>query len=211
MKYWEWITRHWGPVGFFITFIVVPVATFLWRKPIARLLARLNEYRKLTRDYPSLLAEIEKVNKHLEEMRHEIELSSLRWRVYWQFSDVGVYECDPKGFCTYANPRLCSMFGLQLDDMLGTGWLRSVGRSSQERTQAWVNWKTAVDGGLPYSDEYWLTPPTGARVYIRTYAMALRSAIDDSVLLHHGVVIKHPNPPPDSKDPVLSAKKKSGI
>ena len=38
----------------------------------------------------------------------------------------GIFECDSHGFCTYVNPTLTRLFGLEATQMLGNGWLAAI-------------------------------------------------------------------------------------
>lgn len=93
---------------------------------------------------------------------------------------TAVFESNESGRCTNASPALCEMFGMTHEEMLGLGWLAAVD-SAEERDRAWLNWRSAVDSGMPYKDRYLVhNGKTGERFHVTARAVA--SKTDDGVI-----------------------------
>ena len=93
---------------------------------------------------------------------------------------TAVFETDETGRCTNASPALCDMFGMTHEEMLGLGWLAAI-HSAEERDRAWLNWRSAVESGVPYKDRYLVhNARTGERFYAASRAVA--SKTDDGVV-----------------------------
>lgn len=95
---------------------------------------------------------------------------------------TAVFETNEAGRCTNASPALCEMFGMTHEEMLGLGWLAALA-SAEERDRAWLNWRSAVESGVPYKDRYLVhNVKTGERFY--ACARAVASKTDDGAVSH---------------------------
>lgn len=93
---------------------------------------------------------------------------------------TAVFETNEAGRCTNASPALCEMFGMTHEEMLGLGWLAAIA-SAEERDRAWLNWRSAVDSGVPYKDRYLVhNARTGEKFHAVSRAVA--SKTDDGVV-----------------------------
>lgn len=63
-----------------------------------------------------------------------------------------IYECGPDGRCTNANVALCSMFHMDVQDILGNGWAGGVHGDDRER--AVDVWLSCVKKEIPYEESY---------------------------------------------------------
>lgn len=216
VKFWVWLKSYWPQISYALSGAMA-LAGFLWRKRLAVWLANYRENRRLIAEVPSLRAQLTAMQAQLNEIAQElkfnggqstkdiltslhdlVELSEMRWQVQLQTTPIGVYEFDPSGRCTRANPALCELFGLSETEMIGgdgNGWLRVVGRNQAEKMQAFHNWQASVRENVPYKDDYWVVPPDGDAIYCTTYAQALRSKKTGKILTYYGVV----NPKPQGK------------
>ena len=193
-RIWAVIKSNWEQLAF-VGSLLAGIASWIWRTKLRATWKRLVRREHAVDELPAILAELKSLNEQVAELREMVQLSGLRWRVTWQLSDFGVYETDPKGSCTFANPALCDLFGLSEQEMMGNSWLRAVGRNPTERMKVWQDWQVAVAQDIPYRAEYWITPGSGREpLYCVTYAEALRSPVNGKVLKFHGVVKPHPAP-----------------
>lgn len=215
-KFWLWLKTYWPQVSYSLSGVTA-LSGLLWRKRILVAWAAYRERRRLLAEVPTIQAQLAEMKAQLEEIAKElkfnggqstkdiltslhdlVELSEMRWQVQLQTTPTGVYECDPSGKCTRANPALCELFGLSESEMIGddgNGWLQVVGRTQAEKMQVFHNWQASVRENVPYRDDYWIVPPEGEPVYCATYAQALRSRKSGKILKFYGVV----NPKPQSK------------
>ncbi len=215
-RFWIWLKTYWPQISYFLSGVTA-LGGLIWRKRIAGWVAAYGQRRKLLAELPQVQVELAAVRERLDliaaELRfnggqstkdiltslHDlVELSEMRWQVQLQTTPTGVYECDPSGRRTRANPALCELFGLSETEMIGddgNGWLQVVGRSQSEKMQVFHNWQASVKENVPYKDEYWIVPPDGEAVYCTTYAQALRSKKSGKILRFYGVV----NPKPQGK------------
>lgn len=66
--------------------------------------------------------------------------------------NAAVYVCRPSGECIYASVGLCTLFGLDYEDMLGYGWTLAI--PEPHRARAADNWEKHVKNHRPYQDTY---------------------------------------------------------
>ena len=99
-----------------------------------------------------------------------------------------VYICDRDGFCTFANDKLCELFGMNYHEMLGNGWLAAVGKNQYEKDRCYTEWRQSVEKSIPYSTEYTLiNQKTHEEANCRTHAIAIYSRKGE-ILFYKGVV-----------------------
>ena len=58
-----------------------------------------------------------------------------------------MYECSPEGNCVFANDKLCDLFGLSNEEMMGSGWLDGI--EPIERERVYSTWKKSVEFRIP--------------------------------------------------------------
>ena len=72
-------------------------------------------------------------------------------------SDVPMFSCElPGGTCTWVNPALANLFGMETHDMLVWGWLSAIHADDIGRVQN--EWLEAIRKGIPYRSRYRVTP-----------------------------------------------------
>lgn len=76
----------------------------------------------------------------------------LRQRVVESRLKIGVYECDLDGRCSWANPYLSELFGVDAANMRGYGWMSAI--VPEDRIAAQKRWRISVENGIPYEDTY---------------------------------------------------------
>jgi PAS domain S-box-containing protein len=220
-KFFLWLKTYWPQISWMLSGATA-LAGLIWRKKIVISLTAYRERRQLLAQVPTIKAQLDEMQARLDEIANElkfnggqstkdivtslhdlVELSEMRWQVQLQTTPTGVYECDPSGRCTRANPALCELFGLSESAMIGddgNGWLQVVGRNQAEKMTAFHNWESSVREKIPYKDEYWIMPSDGEPVYCTTYAQALRSKKSGKILKFYGVVNPKPQGKRNSKD-----------
>ncbi len=125
--------------------------------------------------------------KDLVRSAHDrIVIQELRLRSVMATSPVALYECDAAGNCTWVNDRLCDLFGLDHEKMLGNGWLSAI--AQDERVAERSFWTECVERDIPYSREYTIVDQrTGERRRCKTTAVAHRDARGE-VMMFQGFV-----------------------
>lgn len=115
-----------------------------------------------------------------EEIRNKLLADSLTM--------IGTYECDNKGDCVWANKSLCDMFGLNLQEMYGRGWLAAI--CEEERTEVWVNWIENIKFNIPYEATYKVCNlKTGEAFVCRTNAVEHRDTAGN-IVGYYGTVVR---------------------
>lgn len=220
-KFGVWLKTYWPQISWALSGAAA-LAGVVWRKKLSTLWHAYRERKRLLAEVPTIQTQLAAMQVQLGEIAKElkfnggqstkdiltslhdlVELSEMRWQVQLQTTPTGVYECDADGRCTRANPALCELFGLSEAEMIGSdgnGWLQGVGRSQQEKMQAFHNWQASVRENVPYKDEYWVVPPEGEAIFCTTYAQALRSKKSGKILKFYGVVNPKPLAKRNSKD-----------
>ena len=65
----------------------------------------------------------------------ELEDSERRFRGLAMGAPVGIYRCDLKARCTFANAEWCRMAGTSAEEAKGTGWVQALHPDDRERCQ----------------------------------------------------------------------------
>lgn len=108
----------------------------------------------------------------LKQIETELRNSELRYRTLIQSSPAGIYQTDINGNVTYANDRLCAIYGLDRNDMLGTGWENGI--HPDDRTEVDRRWLAFVQTGGKWSLEYrQLNQKTGQTSWVYDEAVEL--------------------------------------
>lgn len=95
---------------------------------------------------------LREVREELGSIRDMVELSALRWRVEVKKAHIGVFECDSEGNFTFLNPALCELFGRAESELMGRGWLASVGSDSEDRLAFWQSLLSSAKQKLPFEE-----------------------------------------------------------
>lgn len=99
-------------------------------------------------------------DEHNESLIDRMIKEEFRSRYMLMHARDGVFECDSNGMCTYVNPTLARLYGLEASAMLGRGWLAAVAVADRDRV--WTAWQHAVQDQIPYEDTF--TLQTGRKV-----------------------------------------------
>ncbi len=65
----------------------------------------------------------------------ELEESERRFRALAMRAPVGIYRCDLKARCTFANEEWCRLAGVSVEEAMGAGWVQAVHPEDRERCQ----------------------------------------------------------------------------
>jgi diguanylate cyclase (GGDEF)-like protein/PAS domain S-box-containing protein len=84
---------------------------------------------------------------------------------------VGVFVADTRGACLYANPRLCELTGLPLDEQLGYGWRRALHEDDVERVEA--GWAEAMRNGANLAHDQRFVRSDGSIAWVEMTASAV--------------------------------------
>lgn len=63
-----------------------------------------------------------------------------------------IFLTDAEGQCTFGNPALAQLFGLERRDLLGTGWLAAL--HPDDSSVVWKKWQSDVALKIPYNANY---------------------------------------------------------
>ena len=104
--------------------------------------------------------ETESIKSDLSESRQKIsgvlstlEVHNQKHYVIWATYPDGIYETDmATGDCTWVNPALSELFGLDASNMLGRGWLRAI--IPADRETVWIRWQESIHNNIPFEAEY---------------------------------------------------------
>ena len=110
-----------------------------------------------------------RIKELLDDIIQTADAMEVRQNIVCDHLGIGVYMCGLDARCTYANPKICEMFGMGREAMLGWGWLAAVSKADQVRVRE--VWTTAVKELLPYRETYYLRDGT----LVRTEAFMIHS------------------------------------
>jgi PAS domain S-box-containing protein len=82
----------------------------------------------------------------------ELEESERRFRGLALQAPVGIYRCDLKARCTFANEEWCKLAGVSLEEALGRGWAEAVHPDDRERCNKL--WRQASLLGTAWEAEF---------------------------------------------------------
>lgn len=128
---------------------------------------------------------LERETLKCQQIETALTTSEERFRCLTACSPVGIFLADVEGRCTYANPRLLSLLGLTLEDMLGKGWAQAVHPSDRE----WVftEWSDCAVQGHECYQEYRFQTPQGLVRWVQARTSPMRSE-QGELLGHVGTV-----------------------
>jgi PAS domain S-box-containing protein len=113
------------------------------------------------------------IKDRIRRIDESVRSMEYRHRFVQDCLDVGVYECDKDGMSVFCNEALCELFGLSLEETLGTGWLAAIVDEDRQRT--WDIWQSATRAGIPYSHSYHvINQRSNERIKVRTKAYAVK-------------------------------------
>lgn len=95
-----------------------------------------------------------------------LRASEARFRTLTAASPLGVFLSDKAGGCVYANPRLCQIFGVTADEMLGSGYAARIHPDDLPRVMR--SWQHATDNGYDLDTEYRIVRPDGEERHVRS-------------------------------------------
>jgi PAS domain S-box-containing protein len=79
-------------------------------------------------------------------------LLEARQQIAEKYLKIGIYICDLEGKCTWTNDYLNNMFGLDSNEMRGSGWLQAVHPADRQRTNN--EWQYAIKNNIAFNCEY---------------------------------------------------------
>lgn len=83
-------------------------------------------------NFVQVLAEEGLKNKRQLEAERELQENEKRLNVIFETSEAGIMVVSPRGIITYANKRMATMFGLPLDELLGTHYVDYIHESERQ-------------------------------------------------------------------------------
>lgn len=147
-------------------------------------------YRKCYQAYRVMERWIDSVNGadvKIDRIAQIVELNSMRWHALQSRMPVCIYECDAEGNCTFANPALCELYNLSEAEMMGSGWLSRIGRTSAERTLIWREWQATINDHTPYDTIFEVQYEPDVFIKCRSTATAHRNAAGQ-ILMFSGII-----------------------
>jgi PAS domain S-box-containing protein len=84
---------------------------------------------------------------------------------------VGIFHTDAQGHGIYANPQCLQIFGLTLQQALGSGWVRAL--HPEDREEALATWEATAAIGAPYDHMFRVPRPDGSIVHVRSRGRAI--------------------------------------
>ncbi len=101
-----------------------------------------------------------------------LESSEQRFRSLCARSPVGIFEADAHGSLVYMNRRWEELTGLNIEELLGQGWIRAIHPDDLGRvTDAWTR---SLEAGDEYADEFRVLNSGGEARWIVTRSNPIR-------------------------------------
>jgi PAS domain S-box-containing protein len=130
-------------------------------------------------------AEIERQATELAAINAELRKSEEKFRGLSACSPVGIFLTDINGFCTYSNPCVQKIYGLDESDIIGEGWVRAIHPDDRERV---VNkWYKVSGAGEEYHEEFRIITPDANERWVNAHSSPMRTD-NGNVIGHVGTV-----------------------
>lgn len=100
--------------------------------------------------------------------------SEARFRTLSEGSPLGVYQTDARGRCTYTNQRWQEIYGLSLQDSLGSGWSNTL--HPDDQAAVFEQWQRATETNADFDMEFRILHPSGQVRHVRSTARAVRDS-----------------------------------
>jgi PAS domain S-box-containing protein len=100
--------------------------------------------------------------------------SEERFRTMAQVSPVGIFQSDARARCIYVNEHLPRIIGYTREEVLGSGWLRTLARGDRKHVLA--GFRQCVQGGRGFSTELHFRGPGGRGSWALLHAAAMQGA-----------------------------------
>jgi diguanylate cyclase (GGDEF)-like protein/PAS domain S-box-containing protein len=85
---------------------------------------------------------------------------------------IGLYATDGEGACTFTNPRWQEIFGLSLEESLGSGWSDTI--HPEDRTAVFAEWTQAAEEAREFEMGFRLLRRDGSLINVHSQAKAFR-------------------------------------
>ena len=138
----------------------------VWRKGIKPIYMQVRYFQEMIGKLDTVIAElVPNGGSSLRDAVNRIEsrqiISDRRSKAFLLDTDVGIWESDANGRCTWWNRTLESMLGRSPD---GLNWLLSICKDQREQVQK--EWETAVRNKSEYQSELCYVTPEGERTNV---------------------------------------------
>jgi len=85
---------------------------------------------------------------------------------------IGLYAIDGEGACTFTNPRWQEIFGLSLEESLGSGWADTI--HPEDRSAVFAEWTQAAEEAREFEMGFRLLRRDGSLINVHSQAKAFR-------------------------------------
>jgi PAS domain S-box-containing protein len=169
---WRWL-EHAGWVVFEDLFL------------ISSCLRGVREMREISERTAEIQQERDRSETMVRDRTRELAESEARFRSISVSSPVGIFEADPSGLWTYANPRWQEISGLDAPACMGRSWLAAV--HPEDREDVSRRWDASARSGAEWSEEFRLLGRSGGVRWVHSRARPL-VAVDGRVNGYAGTV-----------------------
>ncbi len=114
-------------------------------------LINYNEY-EVNFCYINDITEKKKAEEEIKRAVEKAQESDAKFKVYAQKSPIAIYTTDINGDCIYANETWLEMAAMQLEDVLGKGWINALHPEDLEYVTE--NWYKSVESNGDWNYEY---------------------------------------------------------
>ncbi|MFZ2657580.1 MAG: response regulator [Victivallales bacterium] len=114
-------------------------------------------------------AEERSTRKKIESKLRE---SETLFRTLTKMTPIGIYLTDPKGGCIYANEKWLEMAGMEIEEVIGSGWIKAI--HPDDRDNVISSWNKMVESNGKWNLEYRFRTPSGKITIILGLATELR-------------------------------------
>jgi PAS domain S-box-containing protein len=158
---------------------IAAILAFMPKARSALIKAFRPAWRLLT--FPSRIADtvdrlsdsIDSLNQILHATNDLAHLSHSKAQLAWSASPIPMFECAPDGHCIWVNQALCDLFGLDMTQMLGEGWLSTLHPDDIPRVAA--HWQDTLKSWVPYRVRYRVLRKGKEQINVEATASVIRN------------------------------------
>jgi PAS domain S-box-containing protein len=148
-----------------------------WQAEEIKLLQQLSNQLSIAIQQSELYQQIHYELLERRQIQTALQESEARFRSLSDSAPVGIFQTNADGTCSYVNPHLQALTGLNLEECLGYGWAQAIHPEDREAVMA--DWQSAVQNKLNLRKEFRFLTSQGNVCWVFTYAEIIRSPMGE--------------------------------
>lgn len=128
------------------------------------------------------------IKDQVKQIATDVKVMRIERDATFYLSKEPMIKTDGEGHCISANYAICSIFGIQQNEMLGLGWLNSIQESDRARVRE--EWENIIESGNELSTYFAVKNPTTDELIHLKYKAIINRDSKDHIVSIIGTVEK---------------------